>query len=410
MSQVEDLKPLTSLRFFAAIAIVLLHARQFFDPIWPWLHSIPITAAQGVSFFFVLSGFILTHVYKSKPWPGYGRFIATRIARLWPLHFFATLLLFLFVPGPLMTYSGDGIFDRNFVLLFNLSLVQTAVPTTAYVFSWNPVSWSISTEYFFYFAFPFLLVGLERNWIYKLVALAVIGAASYPILLKMGLPPTSDDPFSLSIYPFIYANPISRGFQFFAGMAAWAIWNQYLRHRRSTCAWWTCIEFAVAIALIFWLGAFDDVIKPLPTELRMWATTSACTLPFAIFVAAMASGRGLLGRALALSPIVWLGHLSYAIYLLHWVLMKIFAHQLPAYLSTELAFFGALFAISAFSFYFVEGPGKRALLRGYARLFTTQRSPAQPMAAPPLRIRQYELAEQLDVTRPSQSRKPIPSR
>ena len=160
-SYVEDLRPLTSLRFVAAMMIVLLHAGLFFGPLWPWLELVPATAVQGVSFFFVLSGFILTHVYKLKPWLGYGRFIATRVARLWPLHFFATLLLFLFVSGGYMTYSGPGIFDRNFVLLFNLGLIQSSIPTTAYVFSWNTVSWSISTEYFFYLAFPFLLINIE---------------------------------------------------------------------------------------------------------------------------------------------------------------------------------------------------------------------------------------------------------
>jgi hypothetical protein len=55
-SSVEDLKPLTSLRFFAALAIVLLHAKLYTK--WGWLQPIQIPLGQGVSFFFVLSGFI----------------------------------------------------------------------------------------------------------------------------------------------------------------------------------------------------------------------------------------------------------------------------------------------------------------------------------------------------------------
>ena len=50
---VEDLKPLTSLRFFAAFAIVILHSKLYMK--WGWAQSIQIPLAHGVSFFFLCS-------------------------------------------------------------------------------------------------------------------------------------------------------------------------------------------------------------------------------------------------------------------------------------------------------------------------------------------------------------------
>lgn len=82
------LPALTGLRFFAAFAIVVLHGMAA----WP----LPIFVAelalnQGVSFFFVLSGFILTYVYRDLSGKGAVReFYIHRIARIWPVHIAAT--------------------------------------------------------------------------------------------------------------------------------------------------------------------------------------------------------------------------------------------------------------------------------------------------------------------------------
>src|SRR5579863_1388808 len=82
---VENLPALTSLRFVAAMMIVFWHCAGAGMP-WPWLRYAPASLVHGVSFFFVLSGFILTHVYRSRGFPGYKRFVTLRIGRLWPVH------------------------------------------------------------------------------------------------------------------------------------------------------------------------------------------------------------------------------------------------------------------------------------------------------------------------------------
>lgn len=76
----EKLHALTSLRFFAAAMIVVYHSAVPFGVLNPrWL---TIRFDAGVSFFFVLSGFILTHAYWSLDMRGAGRFLVARVARI----------------------------------------------------------------------------------------------------------------------------------------------------------------------------------------------------------------------------------------------------------------------------------------------------------------------------------------
>jgi peptidoglycan/LPS O-acetylase OafA/YrhL len=103
----KQIKCLTSLRFFAAAMIVVFHSVNAFR-VWDNA-KIPFPLGQGVSFFFVLSGFILTYVYPSV---GGGRgirdFYVARIARIWPAHFVTFLLVLWLIPFPLVR-KGAGI-------------------------------------------------------------------------------------------------------------------------------------------------------------------------------------------------------------------------------------------------------------------------------------------------------------
>src|SRR4051812_20374502 len=90
------LHALTALRFFAAAMIVMLHAQSYFGTV-PLLGHFTLT--QGVCFFFVLSGFILTYAYPALDGKGAARFLVARLARIVPLHLFALLLYVLALPA-----------------------------------------------------------------------------------------------------------------------------------------------------------------------------------------------------------------------------------------------------------------------------------------------------------------------
>ncbi|WP_215414323.1 acyltransferase family protein, partial [Escherichia coli] len=93
----NDLLIRTFLRFFAAAMIVLGHGHGLFGSLGI---ATTISLAQGVSFFFVLSGFILTYNYpKLKTFAEVKGFYVARFARILPSHLFAMLLLVIFTGG-----------------------------------------------------------------------------------------------------------------------------------------------------------------------------------------------------------------------------------------------------------------------------------------------------------------------
>lgn len=150
----DHLKPLTSLRFFAALWVVL----------YTYIHELSGNISLGVidkgylgvDLFFVLSGFILSYVYLHGFGEGrfkYGQFVIHRLARVYPLHI-ATLLFTLLLIGA-AAIKGVTLDDNaaNWAALpAHLTLTQAwgLAPTA----SFNHPSWSISAEWFAYLAFP----------------------------------------------------------------------------------------------------------------------------------------------------------------------------------------------------------------------------------------------------------------
>src|SRR3954470_504363 len=130
------LPSLTSLRFFAALLVVLSHLPG----------STFSEGYTGVTFFFILSGFILSHSYEDRLRTGATsrrEFWIARIARVYPLH-----LLTLLAAVPLAVSESSGAMGFAGRLLAQLTLTQAAVPVGSIYFSFNHPAWSLSVEAF----------------------------------------------------------------------------------------------------------------------------------------------------------------------------------------------------------------------------------------------------------------------
>ena len=172
-----DLRPLTALRFMAALWVALY-------TFWPNLDVgfLPNLAAKGylgVELFFVLSGFILSHVYLhafAEKRFSYRGFLWARIARVYPLHVFT--LLGVMALGLAAVAVGLSI-DAS--ILSWKSLPAHLLMLHAWGFAgeagWNHPSWSISAEWFAYLAFPLFALAAwplrKRPWV------ATAGAAVF---------------------------------------------------------------------------------------------------------------------------------------------------------------------------------------------------------------------------------------
>jgi len=145
------LDQLTGLRYFAALLVFVSHLK--WENSADFIKTIFGSGYVGVSFFFVLSGFVLSYSYKDKIASGeitFTKYIYLRFARLTPLHF-ATLIPFI----------GLAIYSEKFnpiILFANLTYLQSWIPHSSAYFSFNAPSWSLSNEMFFYLCFFFLAV------------------------------------------------------------------------------------------------------------------------------------------------------------------------------------------------------------------------------------------------------------
>lgn len=154
---------LTFTRFIAALSIVIYHfGKDSFLFNNDYLRFIFKQANVGVSFFFVLSGFVMIIAYHHKNRVSFVEYMISRLARIYPVYILAIIVL----------YAIDLFRNINFGDFFlNAFLIQAWIPGKALTI--NYPGWSLSVEFFFYLLFPFLLNKIYRKSNLKLVALVV---------------------------------------------------------------------------------------------------------------------------------------------------------------------------------------------------------------------------------------------
>ena len=120
------------------------------------------TGPVGVSLFLVLSGFCMTYSYLDKsektPCPSFMnnlKFARDKIKKLYPLHVVTLLFVALVIFGELILYNGSGteIAKQGSYFVANALLLQSWIPWRDGYFSFNAVSWYLSTSAFSYFIF-----------------------------------------------------------------------------------------------------------------------------------------------------------------------------------------------------------------------------------------------------------------
>ncbi|WP_426608653.1 acyltransferase family protein [Bradyrhizobium sp. McL0616] len=365
----KKLDALTALRFIAAAAIVTGHLSDHFPvaapiAVFPW--------GYGVSFFFVLSGFILKYVYSDLSRPGAVRtFFVARIARIWPLHLAALAFFLAFVPSSIwLIQNSTG--SRLNILLAQIFLVQSLVPKVSYVFSFNAVSWSISTEMFFYLAFPFLLHKWDTTWRWKFAAVIVIAASILTITTMLPIAYGPANPSEVGAVPFGYMFPATRIVEFMLGMIA-ATAFQNIRPS-GTALKWTLLEIATIAALpvcYFLLSGAPAAIFGVglsSTSWSMYARTAACAPAFAVLILVFAFQKGGISNLVSARPLVLLGEASYALYLVHYsllIMLSVYQGWLPAFSQiTYIALYVSACIAASFALWFlVEMPSRRAIKR-----------------------------------------------
>lgn len=153
------IKQLAFTRFLAAILVVFFHYGKNFE----WLESNSISyiinkSNIAVNYFFVLSGFVMMIAYNKSNKICFLDFIFKRLFRIYPLYLLALLIVLL-----VLINQKNNLFE----ILISVFMVQSWVPNKALII--NFTGWSIVVEMFFYLLFPWLF-----NNFYKKYKLTVI--------------------------------------------------------------------------------------------------------------------------------------------------------------------------------------------------------------------------------------------
>ena len=197
LAQVDYLSNVNALRGIAALVIVLFHIDLYSHLFSSHLESSLLGRSYlMVDLFFALSGFIMCHVYRT--WFEYSiessqikRFIYARFARIYPLHFLSLLYLVALMIGrfyadPTAWDPQHSVWYSPMVIPLHLLLLQ-GMNTTPFL-SWNDPSWSISTEWWMYLLFPFLVKPLLKASRLQESLIATACFASYLAIMYLLIP------------------------------------------------------------------------------------------------------------------------------------------------------------------------------------------------------------------------------
>lgn len=311
------IKSVQSLRFLFILLVVLSHIYgQPFD----------FGGECGVSFFFVLSGFILSYAYGKKVTEGTFRtvpFLKKRLTKLYPLH----LLTFLIM---VVLDARLGRFLEWYRLLANVLLLQSWIPDDSFFFAANGSSWFLSDLLFFYFVFAAMFKLLTSLPLHRLAMLMVAVLAVY-MVLAMSIP-------LWKVNDVLYASPLTRLIDFCLGILCFRLYAS--QGQRGDCnagkrcpLWWrfrpwlqslspmalTAIELSLVVVVVLSFFVYEEMTLRLRCAALFWLY-----LPLFLYVYVEADRlKGAVTKLLHLPFMQWLGNISFELYLTHGVVLRL---------------------------------------------------------------------------------------
>src|SRR5580704_6701009 len=400
-----DVPALTGLRFLAAFSVLLAHgvAATVTNNEPPQGAALWLTRSSGfgMTLFFVLSGFVIHYNYAGLVTDGRLRGIAAflwaRFARLYPL-FLLMMLVYLLVSQRHVAY-WTGHPEQINPILQGLPYFLLSIQSWIYkvidggslidaIRGGSPPTWSISTEWFFYFAYPFIAWFILRARSPKLIVLIACAwcvlwsGLSTSLYDRMPLinawavghfgpiadMANLDDSF---VRWLLYLSPYLRIGEFVLGVIAAqlyvALQSQPVRRMEKLLGNLILLLAVVGILVIDYLAYGQNM--PM-TIFRKMSWNFAMALPVALLVFCAARYRGPASRLLTSRPAIALGEASYSIYLVHSIVLisavKLTgsaAHGVAYNVVKLIVLMAIVVAISLLLYAYYEAPARQWLRR-----------------------------------------------
>jgi len=388
----KRLDTLTSLRFFAAFAVMTHHFTGLGGKTGfgrsPLLFPYSQIGAHGVTFFFVLSGFLMMWVYKSGEHPA--SYWWRRVGRIWPAHLVALVL------GVYAYYIAAHQTIHWPSLISSVFLVQTWFPSVTPTLPGNEVTWTLSVELLFYALFPLLgriAVRLRTRWLALATVAGLIGMWAIDWFATAH--------FSAPHASWVMRNPIVYLPEFLLGLTLAIALKR---------GWRLPVRPFVPIVLLFaYVVAYYQGRMRLPhawvNQLDFTVRQAIAILSVLIIVAfVQREVRGLRG-ILNAKPLVLLGLWSYGFYLIHHSISRLATYQwgrMPdnnAVIFTLIGMAAVVAGLSWALFAFVEEPAEKWWRRHTPKRWLPKKAgvpviPPDPIEAEPAHQRTEPAAAQ----------------
>ncbi|MCQ2497640.1 MAG: acyltransferase [Lachnospiraceae bacterium] len=318
----------TPIRGIAAILVVVSH--MYF--IW---ERYPAMAFLGngnfsVIIFFMLSGFVLMYRYRDRfkcriSFGEYKSFIKHRVKKIYPLYALSQLIFFIFVIGGEVIHKGGGVsifFKYLKQLIYSVTMLQSLVPFESVCLVLNTSLWYISVLFVFYLITPVLVRAinsiLKNNTILKSLSAILVVLFIY-VFADKGFVCMSEwlqDVFPEENIVLGIATPYINIFYFVIGMLIckfYSICKEQMTEETISFSVASVVECVLGVGLLYLNFS--------------WADRKFSIVAITLCIMLISFQKGLLTKLLCrCKPIVFLGNISFHIYVLHFVYTGIFAY------------------------------------------------------------------------------------
>lgn len=346
------LEGIDGLRAVAVLAVILFHLDSSFLP----------GGFTGVDVFFVISGYVISKSLSNKTSPGFfsylGDFYKRRFIRIIPALLFClvvtTILTTLFVPASWLSKANDYTGLAAFFGVSNLVLVNYANDYFSPAAEFNPFlhTWSLAVEEQFYLFFPILFY----FWIHFRTQSSIVGILSRTLLFILAVVSLAYAWYETSRHPdrAFFLLP-SRFWELAAGAVLFKLHSGGLCVSRSKN---TSEVFLILGGILVAAGFFFSERASFPFP---WAILPVSgTVLMICGVVNTTSQLSLIHKALKSTAVVYIGKLSYSLYLWHWPVFTLFRWTVGLE-TIETMLIGVMITtvMSIVSYHFVETPIRR---------------------------------------------------
>lgn len=285
------------------------------------------TGPIGVSIFLVISGFCMTYAYIDKedkvPKASVKNnlfFTVRKIKKLYPLHALTLALVALIIFADLIVHkvATKEIVEQGAYFTANALLIQSWIPWKEGYFSFNAVSWYLSTVAFSYFVFPWVFRVIQSKNTKRIIELALTTVGSMAaVSVILGIAQNKFECSNAMLKWVTYIFPVYRAGDFIIGLVSGYVFVVLKKtDNKIRCTIVECVVIILMIiqVIIYTSGSIHATNWMLSL---FWLPTSV------ILVYSFAANNGSVSHTLCKSKtLIWLGNISGEAFLIHQIAIK----------------------------------------------------------------------------------------